>query len=204
MMPMRLTQPPKANRTEGSRTRRRPAIAVITAIASAALLAAGCGSSSASGPGPSPATFTAAAFKYASCMRGQGLPSFPDPSMTDHNGQQVAYLATPSSLVASPAFKAADKVCQKILAPVLDTTQNRAAQAAREQHMAAFAKCMRSHGVPGFPDPTNQGQLTQQMITNAGVDLHAPAVFAAAKTCLPAADGAISPQQVVSAVGGTQ
>jgi hypothetical protein len=123
--------------------------------------------------------------------------------MTDHNGQQVAYMATPSSVVASPAFKAANKVCQKILTPVLDTTPNLAAQSAREQHLAAFAKCMRSHGVPGFPDPTNRGQLTQQMVTNAGVDLNAPAVFAAAKTCQPAADGAISAQQIESAVGGT-
>lgn len=124
--------------------------------------------------------------------------------MTDHDGQQVAYLATPSSVVASPAFKTANNVCQKILTPVLDTTPNLAAQAEREQHMAAFAKCMRSHGVPGFPDPTNQGQLTQQMITNAGVDLHAPAVTAAAKTCLPPAGGAISAADVQRALDGTQ
>jgi hypothetical protein len=124
--------------------------------------------------------------------------------MTDHNGQQVAYLATPSTLVASPAFKIANTVCQKILAPVLDTTQNLAAQVTREQHMAAFANCMRSHAVPDFPDPTSQGQLTQQMVSTAGVDLQAPAVSDAAKTCLPAADGTISAQQLQSAVGGTQ
>jgi hypothetical protein len=35
------------------------------------------------------------------------------------------------------------------------------------------------------------------------VDLRAPAVSAATKTCLPAADGAISAQQVDSAIGGT-
>ena len=202
---MQTIKPSHTNLLSAARTQSRRAKPMAAAIASLALLAAGCGSSSPASPNTgSPASFTTAAFRYSSCMRDHGLPSFPDPTMTDHNGQQVAYLATPSSLVASPAFKAANKVCQKILAPVLDTTQNLAAQAAREQHMAAFAKCMRSHGVPDFPDPTNQGQLTQQMITNAGVDLHAPAVSAAAKTCLPAADGAISPQQVVSAVGGTQ
>jgi hypothetical protein len=202
---MQTIKPSHTNLLSAARTQSRRAKPMAAAIASLALLAAGCGSSSPASPNTgSPASFTTAAFRYSSCMRDHGLPSFPDPTMTDHNGQQVAYLATPSSLVASPAFKAANKVCQKILAPVLDTTQNLAAQAAREQHMAAFAKCMRSHGVPDFPDPTNQGQLTQQMITNAGVDLHAPAVSAAAKTCLPAADGAISAQQVESAVGGTQ
>jgi hypothetical protein len=201
---MQTIQPSHTNLLSAARTQSRRAKPLAAAIVSLALLAAGCGRGSSSGPGPSPATFTAAAFRYASCMRDHGLPSFPDPSMTDHNGQQVAYLDTPDSLQASPAFKAADKVCQKILAPVLDTTQNLAAQAARDQHMAAFAKCMRSHGVPGFPDPTTQGQLTQQMITSAGVDLHAPAVFAGAKTCLPSADGAISAQQVEGAVKGTQ
>ena len=199
------TKPSHTNLLCAARTASRRATPLAAAIASVALLAAGCGSSSPASPNTaSPASFTTAAFKYASCMRDQGLSSFPDPSMTDYDGQQVAYLATPSSLVASPAFKAANKVCQKILTPVLDTTGNLAAQAAREQHLAAFARCMRNHGVPGFPDPTNQGQLTQQMIASAGVDLNSPAVFTAVKTCLPAADGEINAQQVESAVGGTQ
>jgi hypothetical protein len=187
------------------RTPSRRAKLMAAAIASLALLAAGCGSSSPAGPKTgSPASFTTAALKYAGCMRDQGVASFPDPAMTDHDGQQVAYLPTPDSLMASPAFKVANKVCQKILTPFVDPNQNLAAQATREQHLAAFAKCMRRHGVPGFPDPTNLGQLSQQMIASSGVDLHAPAVFAAVKACLPAADGEISAQQVESALGGTQ
>lgn len=200
-----ISQPSAASQAQAPPAGRRHAITALAAIACIALVVAGCGGGSSSpGPGPSPATFTAAAFKYAGCMRDHGLPNFPDPSVTDHNGQPVAYLGTSDALRASPAFKTADKACQKILAPTLDTAQNPAEQAAREQHMIAFAKCMRSHGVPGFPDPTTQGQLTQQMITGAGVDLHAPAVFAAAKACLPSAGGAISAQQVESAVWGTR
>jgi hypothetical protein len=133
-----------------------------------------------------------------------GLSSFPDPSMTDHNGQNVGYFATPSSLVTSPTFKSANKACQGILLPDLDTTQAVAAQAARKQHMLAFAKCVRGHGVPRFPDPTTQGWLTQQIIASAGIDLQAPAVLAAAKACLPAADGAITPQQVQQAINAGQ
>jgi hypothetical protein len=202
---MQTIQPTHPNLLSTALTRPRRATLLAVTIASVALLAAGCGSSSPGGPNTgSPASFTTAAFKFASCMRDHGLSSFPDPSMTDHDGQQVAYLPTPDSLMASPAFKVANTVCQKILTPYIDTTPNLAAQATREQHLAAFAKCMRSHGVPSFPDPTNQGQLTQQMITNAGVDLTAPAVLAAAKACLPAAGGAISAQQLQSAVGGTQ
>jgi hypothetical protein len=176
---------------------------MLAAAVSVALLA-GCGGSSSAGPGPSPATFTAAAFSYARCMRTHGLPSFADPSMTDHNGQQVAYLATPDSLHASPAFEVADKVCQRILAPVLDTGQSLTVQATREQHMIAFAKCMRGHVVPHFPDPNAAGQLTPEMIASAKIDLHAPAVFTAAETCLPSADGAISAQELARAINGTQ
>jgi tetratricopeptide (TPR) repeat protein len=40
-------------------------------------------------------------------MRGHGLSSFPDPVMTDHNGQQVAYLTATIPSNPSPAFKSA-------------------------------------------------------------------------------------------------
>jgi hypothetical protein len=194
----------------GSQTRATTAIApramVVAVVAlSVGLLAAGCGAGGApSGPGPSAATFTVAAFKYARCMRGDGVTGFPDPSMTDHNGQRVAYLATSSSLAASPAFKHANKVCQRILTPTLDTTPNLAAKATRAAHLAAFAMCMRGRGVSAFPDPNAQGQLSAQMIAAAGVDLQAPAVFAAAKRCLASADGAITGQEIERAVSGTQ
>jgi hypothetical protein len=201
-MPTRILQPPRADHDCGSALARR-ALLLTVATWSLGLLVAGCGGSSPSGSGSSPAMFTAAAFRYASCVRNHGLPLFPDPSMTDHNGQQVAYLATPSSLVASPGFKRANKVCQKLLTPTLATTQNLAAKAAREQHLAAFAKCMRGHGVSAFPDPDAHGQLSQQMIITAGVDLQAPAVLAAAKECLPSAGGAIAAEQVDRIATGT-
>ncbi len=60
------------------------------------------------------------------------------------------------------------------------------------------------HGVSAFPDPGSQGQLSPQMIAAAGVDLQAPAVFAAAKLCLASADGAITPQELERAVSSTQ
>jgi hypothetical protein len=194
----------------GSLIRARTALApraIVVAVVAliVALFAAGCGAGGApSGPGSSPATFTAAAFKYARCMRGDGVTGFPDPSMTDHNGQQVAYLATSNSLSASPAFKRANKLCQRILTPTLDTTQNLAAKATRTKHIAAFARCMRGHGVSAFPDPNSEGELSPQMIQSAGVDLQAPDVVDAARACLASADGSISVQELERAVGSTQ
>jgi hypothetical protein len=174
------------------------------ALGSLVLILAGCGAGVSSSNGPSPAAFTAAASRYSSCMRDHGLSSFPDPSMTDHDGQPVAFLDTPNSVIASPAFKIANKACQRILLPDLTTPQNVEGQTSREQHLLAFASCMRRHGVTGFPDPTSQGRLTQQMLSAAGVDLRAPVVLSAAKTCLPSADGVTTVQALQRAVSGGQ
>jgi hypothetical protein len=192
---MTIPQSTASHGTSG-RIRRLRVIAAIALISIAAVLP-GCGGGSPStGAGPSPATFTAAAFKYAACMRAHGLASFPDPVTTDHDGQQVGYLNTPSALAASPAFKSADRSCQRILAPTLDTSQSRASKLTREQHLLAFATCMRSHGASSFPDPAAGGQLNERMIASAGVDLKAPGVLAAAKACLPSASGTITALQL--------
>lgn len=71
------------------------------------------------------------------------------------------------------------------------TTTGKSAQLDPQQvaHLEAFAACMRAHGVAhlgavngnGRPDPNGSGQ----------VDLTAPSVKAAIKTCLPTADGTV-------------
>jgi hypothetical protein len=204
---MQTVQPTHTNLLSKARTQSRRPKPMAAAIASLALLAAGCGSSSPTNPNAeSPASFTAAAFKYSSCMRNHGLPSFPDPTMTDHKGQQVAFLAVTIPVDPSPAFKNAQKACRGILPTPNNTspTQRAAQQNAREQHILAFAKCLRSHGIPDFPDPTSQGQLTLEMVNAAGVDLHAPTVLTAVKACLGTTDGSITAADVQRALTGTR
>lgn len=55
----------------------------------------------------------AGALKYAQCMRSHGVTDFPDPGAD--GGIQIQ--ATPGSDLApdSPLFKAADKICQKLM-----------------------------------------------------------------------------------------
>ncbi len=181
----------------------RPVMSAV-AVAAAMLALAACGTGSSAAPGaPSARAFTAATYRFSACMRDHGLPTFPDPSLTDHDGQQVAYLAPTDAMVASPAYKKANRMCQAIL-PVATTARNPQSQSEREQHVLAFARCMRAHEVPNFPDPTAQGQLTLQMLAFAGVDLHAPAVISAAKSCLPSADGAITAHEVRRALNREQ
>ena len=46
------------------------------------------------------------------------------------------------------------------------------------QQALAYAQCMRSHGVPGFPDPTSQG-----LITYGPVDIHSAQYLSANRIC---------------------
>lgn len=55
------------------------------------------------------------------------------------------------------------------------------------QKALSYTRCMRSHGVPGFPDPTSQGTFIP-----TGIDPHSPQFQSADSTChhlLPAGRG---------------
>ena len=88
-----------------------------------------------------------AALAYAQCMRSNGVPSFPDPKA----GGGFLFHGSPG-LISSPAFKAAQAKCHKLLpgsGPPLTTNPS-------PQTLAKFlriARCMREHGVYDFPDP---------------------------------------------------
>jgi len=124
------------------RPRFRPAAALVTA-GCAALLVTACGSGpsgAVSGPG-GPAR-AQAALAYARCMRAHGVPDFPDP---DGNGN----FSLPGSV--SSQETAANHVCNHLLNT---GTQLNAAQTQHAlRQLVRYARCMRAHGVPGFPDP---------------------------------------------------
>jgi hypothetical protein len=176
------------------------------AVLPIALLAAGCGSSPSS-PSPTDSASSsnnpaAAAFKFASCMRDHGVTAFPDPRVTTTpgGGGVAVAQAAPAGAGQSPQFRAAQKSCQGIIpGPGRSGSGN---QGPSKQTFLAFARCLRSHGLSGFPDPNAQGQLTLQMISAAGVDLKAPSFFTAAKACVGVTHGAITLPDVARAVRG--
>ena len=68
-------------------------------------------------------------------------------------------------------------------------------------HLQAFAACMRAHGVAHMPPIDGNGA---HGATNSGqIDLKSPAVKAAIKTCLPAADGAVGANLQPVGITGT-
>jgi hypothetical protein len=174
------------------------------ALATITLFAAGCGGGS---PGvanvSSPATTATATAQhgvvaFAECMRTHGVPRFPDPAQVN---QQRHKPSLQQLGVSGPQFEAAQRNCIHLLpnggSDHQDTVQQRRTQLADE---LSFARCMRSHGVSRFPDPTVQGGLTVEMVRAQGIDVHSPAILRVVQACLPASHGALTPAMVRQAL----
>ena len=89
-------------------------------------------------------------------MRSNGFPSFPDPQL--YAGGNVKL--TVHQLGMNPHVEAALSACGHLL-PTHGGASQQTAQQLRTQIAAllAFARCLRSHGFPSFPDPTSSGQI---------------------------------------------
>ncbi len=95
------------------------------------------------------------AVKFATCMRNNGVPNFPDP---DASGELTRDgVINGSSLdPSSAAWQKAIDAC-KDLQPAGFTGHKRSPQ---EQEAALkFAQCIRDNGVPDFPDPSVDAPL---------------------------------------------
>ena len=98
---------------------------------------------------PSPER-TAELLKFSRCMQAHGITDFPDPS----NG----VLSVPANAGGdldprSRQFQAAQSACKKFM-PGGNLTVGEESTAALK-----YAECMRSHGLPDFPDPNGQGEI---------------------------------------------
>jgi hypothetical protein len=117
--------------------------------------------------------------EYAACMRSDGISNFPDSfgssaAIKAAKGQMVRITDSEAS---SPTFQAAQRACVKYYGPTTASTQ---VSSAEMQKFLAVSRCMRSHGVPSFPDPN---PTTGQLSTPAGLDTHSPEVLAALRAC---------------------
>jgi hypothetical protein len=115
---------------------------VLLAIAAPATLGA-CGASSA--PNGSSANGDLA-LAYARCLRANGVPDFPDPA-------PGAPLSIPSDIDSdAPAFRHAQGACARLMP---GSASSASAAESHRLELLALAKCMRTHGVPSFADPTS-------------------------------------------------
>jgi hypothetical protein len=157
-------------RVVGGPRRRWPSAArsvgAIVAIGVPGLLAAACsaspsstgsgGSSNAGGSSSSPS-----AVAYSACMRSHSVPNFPDPNPggrpLEVDAQQLG--------VSDSLYQAAEQACRHLL-PTGGSLQELTHQCllygdcppALVQPLMTlerkYAECMRSHGVPNWPDPS--------------------------------------------------
>jgi len=83
-------------------------------------------------------------------MRSHGLAKFPDPQ--ESNGGVSLSIGKNSGIDPSSAtFKSAQQACRKY-APG-GGKGGHTLSAAEQQKFLAYSQCMRTHGVPSFPDP---------------------------------------------------
>jgi hypothetical protein len=93
-------------------------------------------------------------------MRTHGVEDFPDPGSkvgSGSGGQLDPY---------DPTFETAYQACQTILPPGQETLAQLHGQLA--QQGLSFARCMRAHGIAGFPDPDADGQFPETQMRSLG------------------------------------
>lgn len=146
---------------------------MVTLVAlSCAILLAGCGSTGK--PHTTGAHDHPAKQKFATCMRAHGVPSFPD------LGTTAAYHYMAEVNQSAPAFESAVTACAKYGNPMAPEPPPSESQM---RQLVKLARCMRTHGVPNFPDPTNSNDETYQLIARLGIDPKSPKFGQAAVAC---------------------
>lgn len=136
----------------------------LAAVASGcAVVVAACGSSGSTGYHNPKYPYGApnVPVSLSKCMRANGVSSFPDPRSAPGGGGvgwpgglvfgSNGRLVVMGQLIAGPAVAHAEDTCKEYLpsgGPPPEVSESQRASA------LAAAACMRSHGVPAFPDPT--------------------------------------------------
>jgi hypothetical protein len=110
------------------------------------------GSSHTRAPELSHSANTQKALAYSRCMRSHGVSNFPDP-----NSRGLLPKVSQQQL-DNPRFQAAQRACQDLL-PAGTNDQFPPGEVQQLLiGMLRFSKCMRSHGVPKWPDPATDSQ----------------------------------------------
>lgn len=185
------------------------AIRLVSGLTALALLAAGCGggaktptvahlgsstssTSSSAGSGGSSASAGSShggaaspdseAVAYSACVRAHGVPNFPDPKVSRNGNEVKVAIAINPSISGNPHFQSAQQACRKLLpngGPGGEGNHQISPQE-QSQYLKAAA-CIRSHGVPNFPDPTFSGGGVH--VSQKGINLHSARARAAEEAC---------------------
>jgi hypothetical protein len=147
-----------------------------------------------SSPGPGPPASSRSAVAYSTCMRSHGVSKYPDPTSSG----DLPKVGLQQLGVSSSRFSSAQATCRSVY-PTGGSLQQQEARCGRnadcspalvQQWLDAdrkLARCMRSHGIPNFPDPTGGGPSGPYFpISKVGISdaaSHAPEFMAKLSEC---------------------
>ena len=162
----------------------------IATLLGVGVLASACGSSgdpSATGSSSSAASGgqIAQGEAYTHCMRSHGVSNFPDPSF----GSSGDMTFQGSFNQNTPTYQTAAQACGSLKPGGAQAPGVSAQKLATE---VRWARCMRTHGVPSFPDPNAQGAFDSSKF-----DSQSAAFQTATQACK-----SLQPSGAVSAVPG--
>ena len=173
---------------------RPPTLAQGVAVAAFSLLIAGCGGGGSPGVanvaspavsravGPAAATTSRARAMHLAgqCVRRHGVPNFADPTVGSFD--KPALLAVPSSVSAQALAACRGALDQ---AGITFSSSRPSVNERQIQKFLALARCIRSHGLPDFPDPD---PTTGDFGRPRGISF--PQLQSAARACRPLVNAA--------------
>jgi hypothetical protein len=144
----------RSRRPRRTPTKARTAVAILCVAALALPATALGGSRSPAGGGGAARAAAVSALTnvrkvlaYSRCMRSHGVLRFPDPSSSG----AIPKVSLQQMGVSRTVFQAAQRACQHLL-----PNSGQSSQAWDQKALTAlwnFARCVRAHGVPNWPDP---------------------------------------------------
>lgn len=180
------------------------AVAVVAILIMTACSGAPSPAGSGGSPTPGHASGSSSAVAYSACMRSHAVPNYPDPDSSGNLPKgDAAHFG-----VAGSVYRAAQSACHNLLPATGGSFDQRVRQCYLggvcpadlvHQMMTVgqkFARCMRSHGVANWPDPSldPQGKPYFNLSAHGWTrdQWHAPAMITKANQCSRTAGGSLA------------
>jgi len=120
------------------------------------------------------------ALAYAGCLRTHGVPNWPDP--TSSGLFDKSKLTLQQLGVSNSQLQAAQTACQRLL-PGGGERPDQAGLRKMERDALDFARCMRFHGVPDWPDYTLRGGTPLFDLHGTAIAPNSPLIVAKQRAC---------------------